>query len=128
MTLLVKDAAAYERIKLETLVVENKHFSRPKNSYTYKLYEECVKPFLQLSFQQAIQSKSEPLRQLLSEGAALAIFEVQYPFLGNILRFAYDQYLILNIGENVVEFLVARHETEIMKVLVKAIVQLTKKD
>jgi hypothetical protein len=32
--------------------------------------------------------------------------------------------LILNVNESIVEFLVARHEVEIMRVLVKAIVQL----
>jgi hypothetical protein len=64
------------------------------------------------------------MRLLLSEGAAIAIYESQYSFLNNILQFAYDKFLILSVSENIVEILIARSETEIMKVLVKALVQL----
>ena len=77
-----------------------------------------------MSYKQASQAKNEAVRNLLSEAVSLAIFDLQYPQLGNILRYAYDQYLILHVVEPTILFLVARNETEIMRVLVKAIVQL----
>jgi hypothetical protein len=43
-----------------------------------------------MSYEVAIRCKSNAMLNLLSEGASLAIYEVQYPLLGNILRLAYD--------------------------------------
>jgi hypothetical protein len=81
---------AYDRVILETIIIENKHFIKQKDCYPIQIFQQCVKPFLSMSYEVAIRCKSIAMLNLLSEGAALAIYEVQYPLLGNILRLAYD--------------------------------------
>ena len=133
--IIANDEENYDKLQIEMMVLESQIISDHnqasgnhlqvqlvQGTEALRLYEECIKPFLSLSLRDAT-NVGENLRNLLSDGICLAIHEQDWKQLDSILSFAYTNMLLLHIDFKALNFLVDSQQVEIMRLLIKHLVQ-----